>query len=644
MSRISFIQTVSLAFVLCLSLAVKAAHGSGNQRESMRSSDEDNGQDVVQASSSSALVGSIGSNWTTSRFENGKSVFGAKSNNSSQTEVSPISSSLLRYRHRREQEIIGSTTSAPANNSSSTPNSASTEATASERETELLPASTEYGVRIESKDAADYSETSTADYGNKPEARNQAESLDMVPSSTNEPIILDHRPQADDEQQTSLVPDTQSPAAFEARSPPTSSPTTATGPSSSTSISSQTANLPQLQQQQSHVPKNGASYAYQWQQSPSNNLFYAQPQSLSGFNGPTNQVSASTILHPTSINSIISDQQNGNAVAMASGQQQIQVPLNGQQPTQVVLVGQAANGQMAALATGPNGRRISSITNWFKGLSTMLANIFNRREHGGQMQASGSAPSGHWIQLGPNAPHWLTQAQSAIQQFQQASNMAPSRFTSLIQAPSQLIQQQFQPSGNQLASQIQLQAQASSPSVAVAMSPQSGASLAQQQPTISMQLAQVGDMQASGSSGSYFTVQPVSSSQFSAQKPPVSSYPSLNQSQAPTASQQNQTATISRTSSGSTSTSIPSDPSPNQQQQQAITTSPSPPTAKRVTFQQSTGNGVSQIRFGRSSKGSPNAVNQYLSKAQSASSVKSHSQFNNDLPLAHYSTQYSMVE
>lgn len=125
-----------------------------------------------------------------------------------------------------------------------------------------------------------------------------------------------------------------------------------------------------------------------------------------------------TVQHPTSINSII---------ASSSGQDLTAVPTSSQPSGQMVTV----NGQQMLLVSpsqATNGRRIS-ISGWLKGISSMLANIFNRRgEHGGQM--AGSTTSGHWLQLGPNAPHWLSQAQTAIHQQQQQLQQQAQMLTS----------------------------------------------------------------------------------------------------------------------------------------------------------------------------------------------------------------------
>lgn len=179
---------------------------------------------------------------------------------------------------------------------------------------------------------------------------------------------------------------------------------------------------------------------------------------------------------------------NSNNNMQQQQQQSVPISINGQPASLVLINGAApANGNGSPLmlgsntvpmtAAGPNvvqGRRVS-ISGLLRGLGSALANLFNRRDHGaGQMAAQASllnpqvvtmsaanspasassatainggqasappataAPTtsstggGGWLQLGPNAPHWLTQAQSAIQSLQQTQQQFLSNAASSI--------------------------------------------------------------------------------------------------------------------------------------------------------------------------------------------------------------------
>ena len=310
----------------------------------------------------------------------------------------------------------------------------------------------------------------------KIEPRSTQEPEQASQTAREEPVIIDHRPGLTE--------------------PPTS---TQTPVSSSTTASSQQPQLqPQpLPPQQVAAGGGGQQASGQWTASQQSGGSQANSMMMSS----SNQVVA--VQHPTSINAIISEQQQPQAQAAGSQQPAQVVSLNGQ-PVTILLNPSTGQGQLVPLSQG--ARRIS-ISGWLRGLSSMLSNIFNRREHGqgqqqvataasGQLQPAGSSPSGHWIQLGPNAPHWLTQAQSALQQFQQQQQqVGASRFASFMQPLQGL-------SG--APNQIQLQAQPSTATIAIAL-PQ--------------QMANTGgaDLQASGSSTSYVTMQPAQAFQTAGQ-------------------------------------------------------------------------------------------------------------------------------
>lgn len=299
----------------------------------------------------------------------------------------------------------------------------------------------------------------------KAEPRNQEEQL--------EPVIVDHRPSGESQQEPQVQQQATDSLGSTTQSP-VYQPTTQAALAQQFQISAPS-NI--QQQQQGAFTQSPALPSQNQQQQFGQQTGNAQSFTTTS-SGPqaasSNQVY--TIQHPTSINSIINDQQNQQqqqqqqAIGSTTNlQNSVLTPaaINGQQPNSLILQvspnAQIANGQ---------GRRIS-ISNWLKGISSMLANIFNRREHGtlalggsplvaqqgnipqqqqpSQPQASGSSSIGHWLQLGPNAPHWLTQAQSLIhqQQYHHQFNMnsnplAPAassaRFT-FVQAPQQQVPQ-----------------------------------------------------------------------------------------------------------------------------------------------------------------------------------------------------------
>lgn len=255
----------------------------------------------------------------------------------------------------------------------------------------------------------------------KPEPRNNLDyENQQQQQQQQDQLIIDHRPPI---VATNEAVKTQGPAT-------TSSSTTTT---QQPMVSQQSPVSSQQQQQQQALPVSNS-----WNQMHTTQVQQQQPQlyqPIQQYGGqqlamaPSNQMV--TIQHPTSINSIINDQQQQQQQYQISNTNQL-VTSATQQPQLMAVQGQAGGAPVLVLNPQPGtlqgGRRIS-ISGWLKGFSNMLANIFNRRDlHANQMmQTAGqpvaaSGPSGHWIQLGPNAPHWLTQAQSAIQQFQQGSS------------------------------------------------------------------------------------------------------------------------------------------------------------------------------------------------------------------------------
>ena len=493
--------------------------------------------------------------------------------------------------------------------------------------------------------------TTSADFGQivldsrvQIEPRNEIDVNSELMTSTGEPLILDHRPQ---ESGDYFVPSsTQSPVSSSTGQPVIGSSTTTT----TTTSPYGSIQAHQQQQQARQISSAASSFAPATQWQPSGPYFApnGQGQQQANFNGqhPIQQQPA----HPTSINSIISEQQQQQQ--QQGGSQQV-VAANGQ-PTPVILLGQSANGQMTAMASSLNGRRIS-ISNWFRGLSTMLANIFNRREHGGQMQASGSAPAGHWIQLGPNAPHWLTQAQSAIQQFQQQhATSGPGRLANLIQgaqtpaqfATSQLVQQ---PSGI-------ANGQASS-AVAIALPK------AQQQQQSSAVASGIGSdsMQTSGSSINYLMVQPAPAGMVVQQATgyqagssphyivgPIhpSSPAHLVASAQQLAGQVKQLTAQQQQSAGEMSTATSGN-----RQQQAPNFVANAQVAVQPTMSGNSGNYNGQqetpnhqhSRTGRSSSSVQQLKSNSTNKTSGQQRTQTVTQTSGNLPLAHYSTQYTMA-
>lgn len=284
----------------------------------------------------------------------------------------------------------------------------------------------------------------------KPEPRAQQQDQDQQ----TDPVIIDHRPLMDQqtpnviEAFTSSTPTTQ---------PPTQQSTASTLPTPHSAPTTAPTSQAQTQQQATPPTTNG----WYSQVPPPSNAH--QSAAISYTHMPTHAQSVSTyvpvgsssnqvhtIQYPNSINAIINEQQQqsqaSNSMVNPTTQQSQLVSVNGQ-PANLILVNPNT-------MTTTGGRRIS-IPNWLRGISSMLANIFNRRDHGAQtLMGQSSNNAGHWIQLGPNAPHWLSQAQSVIQQqqqqFQQQFNNNPqqllgsastNRYATFIATPQNIGQQ-----------------------------------------------------------------------------------------------------------------------------------------------------------------------------------------------------------
>lgn len=501
-----------------------------------------------------------------------------------------------------------------------------------------------------------------ATISSKPEPRNHQE--DQQP----ETVVIDHRPTGSLEQ----------PAAAGATHTAVSSASTGSmqdyshqsngnqQPSSAGSGAQPAATAHQVQpsqQQQQHTtggqPVAGWYSASNYQSGPLQqqpHQFNQQPvaaSSLQGSNyGNSMMGSSNQAQHPTSINSIINDPQNqgslinpvGPQYQAASSQASATLAANPASGQQAATNMMSLNGQpvyfvnpSGQVALG--GRRIS---NWLRGISSMLASIFNRREHGAQlMNGQANSPNGHWIQLGPNAPHWLTQAQSLIQQQQQqfqqqfgtiaggANNNNPSqqqliasastnRYPTFVQAPPAANQQPQQPATLQASAILSGQ-------------PQHQQLLSASYP-VSVPSSN-GDLQASSSSNSYVTVQQPPNQQQSGQTANLAQYqqqPSVGASfggfQSPSAmpqlvqTQQQQVA-ASRQSAPAAQLEQPRQSSPSSGSTLAATGNGSQPATvwspAAPPLQSSAGASQSQARFSRSS-----------------SSLASASQ---NLPLAHYS-------
>lgn len=313
--------------------------------------------------------------------------------------------------------------------------------------------------------------------------------------------------------------------------------------------------------------------SYQSVQQPAQSVAMQQQQVQAA--ASTNQPVATQ--HPSSINSII-----------ASGQELPALPTNGQATGQMVTV----NGQPMLLVNpnqATNGRRIS-ISGWLKGLSNILANIFNRRgEHGAQM--AGSSPSGHWLQLSPNAPHWLTQAQTAIQQQQQ----------------------QFQ-------QQAQMLASATNNRLVNLLSPSSQVTpaVSQQQPVVQVPAGyQVDPMQASSNSVSFVAVQAPSIQQ-QQQQSQVQVQPAPQS--AP--SGQFQTLPVQNTVAGQQQTNTGSRQMANEQQQ------------ARASWP------MSNLPSNQQGSGASATLNQ---AGVAKTATRQHAASSGNLPLAHYSGNFAAI-
>lgn len=427
----------------------------------------------------------------------------------------------------------------------------------------------------------------------KPEPRNHQDEHHQ------DPAIIDHRPSSEQHQQHQNPPQQPQVIVQEVYATTTQAPQVQQQPqgnSVQTFILSQPAPLSQQQPQQVSVGTSTNWYPQQaphtvttyTQQQPSQQSAQLQPHGSTGGHQYTIVAQASNqvptiVQHPTSINSIINEhhqqqqqmspsvQTNQLPVSSGLSQAQLASAANNQQMVSV-------NGQPMILmnpnAVTNNGRRVS-ISGWLKGISSMLANIFNRREHGAQIMGQSSSPIGHWVQLGSNAPHWLSTAQTVAQQAQYHTQQ--QQFNSQNQLAPQLLSS----GNNRYTTYIQ------TPTV----------QQAPQQPTLTLttttnnqQYQQNSDLQASGSSAQYVTVPPPSAAQQNQQQPTL--------------------VTIGQYAPSATSNANQVTSTVNQQQQ----SSTSHPNGKQVTGSQPT----TQIRFGRSS-----------STDTSGSS--------SGLPLAHYS-------
>lgn len=279
----------------------------------------------------------------------------------------------------------------------------------------------------------------------KPEPRNQQD--DQQHQSQQDPVILDHRPSSI-ESPTIVGQDFMSTHHQATTVAPTNSPSNSPIQAPSTSLQSQyqpsqvssaTNWYPGTNSnQQNHATQSPPQQQQQRTQSSSN---VQQNNNYGSTTSGSNQIL--TVAHPASINSIINDHQQQPFAIQPTGVSSNQIQSNSQ-PQQAIM--QSVNGQPVILVNpsniGLNGGRRISISNWLRGISSMLANIFNRRDHGQLTGQTSGNPFGNWIQLGPNAPHWLSQAQSAIQQQQYGTTAASSNRYAYLPGPSMTIQQQ----------------------------------------------------------------------------------------------------------------------------------------------------------------------------------------------------------
>lgn len=327
----------------------------------------------------------------------------------------------------------------------------------------------------------------------KPEARLETD----IDHSASDPAIIDHRPSTYSET-TNVIDETtptstQSPQLTTTSSPniitinaiPITTPSPVQAQTSSSSYV--TGHVQSSQLSNGQQPQIVGS----WQQSSSS----AQNNQLGQSLLPTSSNQMMTVQSQST--GIAGDQAQSQQIGVQSSAGGVNQPIGtvqmaSSQAPMVLSVNQA-NGQQVTGSMVPAsnyGARRISLTGWLRNISSMLANIFNRREHGPSQLLLGGGP---WIQLNPSSPHWLAQAQTFIQNQQQmqqqllgSSNQPPRIFVptqvsqSNQQAPSHVSIQPFTSSQSQVQQQVDLQTGSSSPSVSYVVS-------GQQQPQIASQ-------------------------------------------------------------------------------------------------------------------------------------------------------------
>lgn len=412
------------------------------------------------------------------------------------------------------------------------------------------------------KDQIDASSSKSGSTNEKPESRNQADTGSNDSSAqVIDAVVLDHRPMSD----SSDYPVTRSPA----------SSTTSTTQSALMNINNNNNYVTPLPV--SYATSSPVTPASGWSiQIPQQSQQPANMQSQQARNGgqyltsSSNQMSVVSQAHPASINAIIAEQNggasnmglhtqagnqmNGNNIQQQQQQQSVPISINGQ-PASLVFLNGASNGNGSPMVASPTttasatttqttltGRGRASISGLLRGLGSMLANLFNRREHGplssGQLLASGSAqasssvvpqvvampstvngatgsqPStstsnsgGGWLQLGPNAPHWLTQAQSAIQSLQQTQQQLLSSAASGLSAAASQNRYQIVAAPSTTTSVGQQQKPATTLAITLPQNfaQQMAAQPQQQQQTVASS-ASSSDLQMSGSQPQYTIV------------------------------------------------------------------------------------------------------------------------------------------
>lgn len=342
------------------------------------------------------------------------------------------------------------------------------------------------------------------------------------------------------------------------------SPTTTT--SRSVSLGSWSIQIPSTSQQQSGSIKSqqqrNIAQTGQYTAASSNQVMSsAHPSSINAI--IAEQTNGNSNINNNNNNNVGQNERAlpGGSMSMSSNnniqqqQQSVPISINGQPASLVLINGAApANGNGSPLMLGSSsvpmaantlqGRRVS-ISGLLRGLGSALASLFNRRDHStiaaqasllnpqvvtmsttspssstnqgaapainnGQTPASSTTTStgGGWLQLGPNAPHWLTQAQSAIQSLQQTqqqflSNAASSIVNNGLASAASQNRYQILPAPQQQQHQLK----PTTATLAITLPQNFVAGTQQQQMAGISSSSNQGDLQMSGSQPQYTIIQ-----------------------------------------------------------------------------------------------------------------------------------------